>query len=133
MKWTPQQAEAHQARVAFGRGHSRTLDASEVTPIKQEPRESALHKQINLECHRRGYIALHGAMHKATARTAGEPDFVVLMPCGKVALIECKTPNGKLSDDQERLHGKAWTLGHKVHVVRSFVEFLETIKMKEAR
>ena len=96
-------------------------------------RESQLHKQISLECHRRGFIALHGAMHKATSRTAGEPDFVVLLPNGKVALVEVKTPNGKLSDDQERLHGKAGALGHKVHVVRSFVQFLETIKMKEAR
>jgi len=93
-------------------------------------RESALHKQINLECHRRGYIALHGAMHKATARTAGEPDFIVLLPNGKVALVEVKTTNGKLSDDQERLHGKAWELGHKVHVVRSFLEFLDVLKME---
>lgn len=130
MKWTPQQAEAHQARVAFGRGHSRTLDASEVTPIKQEPRESALHKQINLECHRRGYIALHGAMNKRTHRTAGEPDFVVLAPNGRTLLVEAKTGTGNLSDDQERLHGKAWTLGHRVYVVRSFVEFLDVLNME---
>lgn len=95
-------------------------------------RESQLHKQISQECHRRGFIALHGAMHKATSRTAGEPDFTVLLPNGKIALIEVKTTNGKLSDDQERLHGKAWALGHTVHVVRSFVEFLDIIKDEEA-
>lgn len=104
-----------------------------VTVSKPKPiRESQLHKQISQECYRRGFIALHGAMHKATARTAGEPDFIVLMPNGKVALVEVKTPNGKLSDDQEWLHGNAWALGHNIAVVRSFVEFLDIIKYKEA-
>jgi len=91
-------------------------------------RESEIHRQINQECHRRGLLAFHGAMHKRSARTPGEPDYTVLLPGGKVLLVEVKTKSGNLSDDQERVAAHAWQLGHKVHVVRSFVEFHDLVK-----
>ena len=105
-------------------------------------KESELHEQIFAECRRRGWIALHGAMSERTHRTAGEPDFVILakeqacvsikgetlgippLMLPVVYLIECKTRTGKLSPAQVALHHHAKSLGHSIHVVRSFEEFL---------
>lgn len=99
----------------------------EVGPIKST-RESVLHRQILHECSRRGFVALHGAMHRKTARTAGEWDFVILLPDGRTIHVEAKTGSGKLSDDQERLHGKAWELGHTVYVVRSLEDLKSVLR-----
>ena len=99
----------------------------EVGPIKST-RESVLHRQILHECSRRGFVALHGAMHRKTARTAGEPDFVILLPEGRTLLVEAKTGTGKLSDDQERLHSKAWALGHTIHIARSLEDFKSVLR-----
>ena len=101
-------------------------------------KESELHEQIFAECRRRGWIALHGAMSERTHRTAGEPDFVILAQeksetiygdygscwTPKTLLVECKTRTGKLSMDQAAMIHHAKRLGHTIHVVRSFEEFL---------
>lgn len=100
-------------------------------------REAELHEQIFAECRRRGWIALHGAMSERTHRTAGEPDFTILRDAvyhaksgdyiPKVLFIECKTRTGKLSPSQAAMHAHAAKLGHTVHVVRSFEEFLKLL------
>jgi len=94
-------------------------------------RESEIHKQISQECSRRGLLAFHGAMHKKSARTPGEPDYTVLLPGGKVLLVEVKTTTGNLSEAQGRVSGHAWQLGHTVHVVRKFEEFHDLVKQYE--
>lgn len=106
-------------------------------------RESDLHEQIFAECRRRGWIAFHGAMSERTARTCGEPDFIILgsrvdsalglngetrmFPA--IWLIECKTRTGKLSPAQQAISAWAAKLGHTVHVVRSFNEFLDVVTL----
>jgi hypothetical protein len=98
----------------------------EVEQAKEKPkRESELHRQITQEIRRRGWIACHGAMHKSTKRTLGEPDYHCLAPHGRHFMVEVKTPNGKLSDDQQRFIAQADQLGHPVYVVRSLVEFIQ--------
>jgi hypothetical protein len=87
-------------------------------------REAELHEEIFSECRRRGWIALHGSMAERTCRTLGEPDFVILADGGRVLFVECKSRTGKLSPAQAALKHHAEKLGHKVHVVRSFEEFL---------
>ena len=91
------------------------------------PRESQLHEQVFDECRSRGWIALHGSMAERTCRTLGEPDFVILADGGRVLFVECKSRNGKLSPAQAALKFHAEKLGHTVHVVRSFREFLGLI------
>ena len=88
-------------------------------------RESDLHAQIFDECRRRGWIALHGSMAERTHRTAGEPDFVILGT--KIYLVECKTRIGKLSIAQQAMIAHAAKLGHTIHIVRSFEEFLNIL------
>jgi len=105
------------------------LDVEPKEKVKTKPvRESEIHKQIRQECHRRGLLCSGGRMDKRTGRDAGEPDFRILVPGGKELLVEAKTTSGNLSLAQEEWHAKAWQLGHKVHVVRSFVEFRDLLK-----
>lgn len=87
--------------------------------------EEGLHDEIFFECRRRGWLAFHGSMAAATHRTMGEPDFVILVPAGHLLLVECKSRIGKLSPAQLAIKAHAEKLGHTVHIVRSFQEFLE--------
>jgi len=86
--------------------------------------ESDLHDQISAYCKSKGWIAFHGSMAHKAMRTLGEPDFTILADNGRVFLIECKTKTGKLSPEQLGLQLMAERLGHTIHVVRSFAEFL---------
>jgi hypothetical protein len=86
--------------------------------------ERKLHEEIFDECRRRGWIALHGSMAERTCRTLGEPDFTILADRGRVLFVECKSRTGKLSPAQLALKHHAEKLGHMVHVVRSFQEFV---------
>ena len=97
------------------------------TPLDSPHREKDLHAQILGECKRRGWLVFHGSMAHSTFRTPGEPDFVILAQ-GRTFLIEAKTAKGKLSTAQLAVQAWAGGLGHKVHVVRSFAEFLEAVK-----
>jgi hypothetical protein len=103
--------------------------------------EGKLHRAILDECARRGWIAFHGSMAHKTFRVEGEPDFIVLgsltetwadgsgpSQSPRCWLIECKTRTGKLSTAQQAIHAWAAKLGHTVHVVRSFEEFLEIVR-----
>lgn len=91
--------------------------------------ESELHRSILRECKARGWIALHGDMTRRTGRTLGEPDIIVLASGGRVFLVECKTRTGRRSPDQIALAVLAEQLGHTVHLVRSFAEFLDVIRI----
>lgn len=95
-------------------------------PAPQEgvEHESDLHQQILDFCKRNGWLCLHGSMAHRTKRVLGEPDFVCVLPGGRVALVECKSRTGKLSTDQLALQMLAEKLGHKVHVVRTLQEFV---------
>jgi hypothetical protein len=86
--------------------------------------ERKLHEEIFDECRRRGWIALHGSMAERTYRTLGEPDFTILADRGRLFFVECKSRTGKLSPAQAALKHHAEKLGHRVHVVRSFQEFV---------
>lgn len=88
--------------------------------------ESDLHDRIMQECRRRQWIALHGRMDYATGRTKGEPDFIIIAD-GAVYFIECKTKTGKLSPDQQAIAHQASRLGHTIHLVRSFQQFLDLV------
>ncbi len=100
---------------------------------KQQPvlagvdKEADLHEQINEECKRRGWIALHGSMAHRTFRTAGEPDYLVIADNSRLFMVECKTRTGKLSLEQVGMMAHAHKLGHTIHVVRSLVDFIKVV------
>ena len=121
MRLTPQQYADYLARRAVSPGiFGRTL--------QNMLTESELHDRILNHCRHAGWIALHSRMDQRTTRQIGDPDFTVLADGGRVFFIECKSAKGKLSTQQQALHAWAAKLGHKVHVVRTFAEFLEVVK-----
>lgn len=99
--------------------NSQTADAVE--------READLHEMIINECKRRGWHPGNSRMDLPTTRDPGEPDFRILADGGRNFLIECKTGKGKLSIAQQSFAMMAEKNGHKVHVVRSYQEFLQII------
>lgn len=54
--------------------------------------------------------------------TRGWPDLVVILPSGDVHFIEVKTPTGKLSVHQQRIHQQLKEQNANVHTVRSVAE-----------
>ncbi|WP_242221670.1 VRR-NUC domain-containing protein [Shinella zoogloeoides] len=56
---------------------------------------------------------------KATGLTAGHPDLTVFLPGGKVAMIENKAENGRLSMEQKERHTALAAIGHTVEVVKA--------------
>lgn len=96
-----------------------------------EYKEAHLHNKIIDACKARGWIYFYGSMASRTARTIGEPDFVILADSGRVFFIECKTRIGKLSPEQLGIKMWAEKLGHQIHVVRSVDEFLRVVSEKE--
>ena len=115
--WTEFDLIAYNARQS-------ALKASIRSPNGGCDDESELHEQIRQECLRRGWMAFHGSMAHRAYRTPGEPDYVILCDGGKLLMVECKTRVGKLSTEQLGVAAWASKLGHKVHTVRSYEEFL---------
>lgn len=125
--WTPEQARAHEARMATGRGHSRALSPEEIrwgwSEKREEPPESVLHSEILRECEVRGWLSFHGDMTRRTGRTLGEPDFIIAVPGGLTLWVECKTSTGQLSEDQARIQTRLRSMYHRHYVIRSISEF----------
>jgi hypothetical protein len=117
--WTPEQLRNHLAREEGRRPMIKAPDAVEC--------EADLHNQIQEDCDRRGWAALHGSMVHRTFRTKGEWDFVILADRGRVFFIEAKDKDGKVSKDQMAMHAWARKLGHHTAVVRSLAEYTATI------
>jgi hypothetical protein len=60
-----------------------------------------------------------GARFKAMGVLAGVLDLVLVLPEGRSAYWETKTPRGRLSDDQKDFIGRLEALGHVWALVRS--------------
>ena len=60
---------------------------------------------------------LHGAAIKLAPTVAGVPDRLVILPGGRILLVELKASKGKLSEIQTRWHAAAAVLGVVVDVV----------------
>lgn len=94
-------------------------------------KESELHAQITADLKNRRWPFFHGSMAHRQMRTLGECDYTILASGGRVFFIECKTKTGKLSPEQLGLKMWAETLGHEIHTVRSFQEYLKVIDLPE--
>lgn len=119
-RWTQAEVNAHMARQFRGLR----------PPAEAVERESDLHDQIIDECDRRGWQYLHGAMCKRTARTLGEPDFIILASNGRVIFLECKSRTGKLSPDQAAFKAQASRNSHWIWTVHSMSDVLPIFDLK---
>lgn len=119
--WTQADIERHNARAAG------TIQAHEAK-AEGVKRELDLHGHISNFCRSMGWIYFHGNPSVRSRRTRGEPDFLCLLPGGKVLFVECKSEEGKLSIDQNSMNAHMVKLGHKMHIVRSISEFSALIE-----
>jgi len=108
------------------------LDVEPKEKVKTKPvRESEIHKEITGWCRRHDIKCSSSRMDKPTGRPPGEHDFTVWVPGGVPLCIEAKTSTGNLSEDQENWISTLWRDGYKVHVIRSYVEFLDLVRKYE--
>lgn len=77
------------------------------------PRES----QLEARFRKKVSTDLGGASYKLAPIDAGIPDRLVLLPGGRVELVELKTETGKLRRVQEVWHRRAAALGTPVTVL----------------
>ena len=96
----------------------------------QDETEGELHDMIESWCRRQDPPVPYGhaRMDKKSTYTAGWPDFTILLPGGRLLLVECKSATGDLSEDQKIFKGHAESVQHEIHVVRSYPEFLMIVK-----
>jgi hypothetical protein len=94
---------------------------------RQVPKERAIHDAILAECRRRGLRVVHSRMDRATTVSLGTPDFIIALPGARTLWLEVKTLHGRLRLEQEAWLMILQTLGHEVHVIRSFEEFLSVL------
>jgi hypothetical protein len=66
-------------------------------------------------------------MAHRTHRTLSEPDFIILASNGRTFFIEAKSKIGKLTPGQLGVKLLAEKLGHAIHTVRSFDQFIAII------
>lgn len=119
MRWTPEQLAEYEAR------------RQEKQPIPQEgiDSESKLHESIIDYCNSQWprWKFIRARMDKRSTIQTGAQDFTIFMPASRMICVECKRRDGKLSTDQHAWALEMQKLGHPVHVVRSFDEFLTLV------
>lgn len=97
----------------------------------RETGPGGLHDQISAYCRAQfpPWKFIHARTDQRSTIEAGAPDFVIMAPDGRTFLIECKTKTSKLTTEQLGWALQARALGHTVHCVRSFQDFLVALKV----
>lgn len=117
-----------QRRVISNRKiHPEAVGALECYKSVQQERE--LHDQIVSYCNNQWpkWKFIHARMDKPSGIEEGAQDFTIFMPNKQVLCIECKSKGKKPDEKQRDWAFEMHRLGHTVHCVRSFEEFLATI------
>lgn len=123
--WTEADIRSHNERI-----ERKALDKWTPAAKKESravERERDLHEQIIQHCQNSRWLYFHSRMDQKSTATVGQPDFTILLPAGRVLFIECKAKGGKLRPEQQRVKMVAECLGHTVHVIYSFDEFLNIL------
>jgi len=113
--------------------HEARLAARKPKPVskgKPVDRESDLHESIMSYCNSQWprWKFRHARMDRATTETLGTEDFTIFLPRNITLHFECKKKGGKLTDDQQIWRKELSMLGHEVHVIQSFEDFLNVIE-----
>jgi hypothetical protein len=121
-RMTEQQFRDYQARMS-GMNQSRAqIQINDLANASTD--ESELQEQIIAEVRRCGGWVDYSRMDLPTTRPRGSPDLYCFLP-ERLLIIECKTKTGKQTPEQLGVAMMLEKLGHKVHVIRSFTEFLD--------
>lgn len=97
---------------------------------KHEHKESHLHDQIIAYCNAQWprWKYIRARMDKRSTIGVGVHDITIFADDGKVFLIECKRPKQKLTQEQCVWVRELAKLGHTVHTVHDFDEFLKVVQ-----
>lgn len=86
-------------------------------------RETSVERRLVAEVRGRGGICI-----KILPVVAGVPDRLVIMPGGRMYLVETKAPGGRVRPAQAVWHARAAALGVTVAVLRSAEEVIAWIR-----
>ena len=86
-------------------------------------REHTVDRRLCELAHRRGGVAYKWE----SPGRAGVPDRILLLPGGRVYLVELKRPGGKPRPIQQAMHARLERLGFPVHVVDDADRFFTTV------
>lgn len=96
---------------------------------KQAVLESKLEEKFTLLVRK----LLRGRTMKLIPVEKGAPDRMVLLPGGKIELVELKTDTGRVSPKQRLWHDRAAMLGTRVHVIVGEAGVLEWVSSRQPR
>ena len=116
----------HEMQARLAQNAKRTPEIGAGEPVADE---LPLHRDIMAYCDRQNprWLYIHHRTDKRSGIQKGAPDFFVLLPGKRVAIIECKKKDGKRSTDQTTWAYEASLLGHGCFLVRSMDDFLAVI------
>lgn len=91
---------------------------------ERETGKGGLHQQVLAYCDSKWprWMVIYARTDKPSTLPVGSPDLTILLPNGKLLLVELKAKGKKPTTDQMAWHIQAKMIGHKVHVVRSLDE-----------
>ena len=116
--WAMQDRLSKAARVKVG--HSELC-------IHAAEHEDSLQEEIIKDARSRGWWVDFSRMDLPTTRPKGAPDVYVFADHGRLIIIEAKSKTGKVRPEQLGVKLALEKLGHTVHIVRSFGEYLKLI------
>jgi hypothetical protein len=102
---------------------------TETRTTKQAQLESKLEEKFRLAVRK----ILRGRTYKIIPTEKGLPDRLVLLPGGRIELVELKTDTGVVSPKQRLVHSQAALLGTTVHVIRGEAEMLDWVASRKTR
>lgn len=130
IRWSSEQVKRHLDRILDPRRQRKAIESAvaKATGIMMdETAESALYKPIQDYCDARGWPWFHDRSKGKNRR--GFLDFVIALPNGLTAWIECKRPKGgRLSPEQKQEILKLKSLKHHVFIIRTYAEFITAIE-----
>lgn len=91
--------------------------------------ESGIHQKIMDYCNGQWppWLYIRARMDKRSTIAPGAQDFTIFAPGSRVLCVECKRTGEKLSTDQLIWHKQMEMLGHQVHTVTGFDQFLAIV------
>jgi len=121
VSWTSADQIAYETR--------RKVNSERLEVLEGCEKEAELHNQICDHCDKQWpkWKYIHARMDKRSTVEVGAQDFTIFMPAGRTLCIECKAKSKKLRPDQLAWKLEMERLGHQVHTIRNFDEFLNLL------
>lgn len=115
-RWTPEQVQDHMLKFQ-NKGKAKALE-------QDEGKESLLQKKCEQWLKMKGFHYCHDRSRKKNP-PGMFLDLHIYLPAGRHVVCELKAKGNKMSTEQVETYRKLMFLGHEIHEVRSFKQFLE--------